>query len=61
MAFFPKIPSVNKKSKQKPNPMSKPAYLYLSRSTLLVGFTYPNKQLPNVKSVFKCLNCEFSV
>ena len=32
-------------------------YLYLSRSAFLVSFTDPNKQLPNVKFVYKFLNC----
>ena len=30
-------------------------YIYLSRSAFLVGFTDPNKQLPNVKSVLNFL------
>ena len=30
-------------------------YLHLSRSIFLVSFADPNKQLPNVKSVFKSL------
>ena len=35
---------------------SQPLYLYLSRSAFFVYFTDPNKQLPNVKSVFKFLD-----
>ena len=33
-------------------------YLYLTRSAFLASFTDQNKHLPNVKSVFKFLNCE---
>ena len=36
--------------------MSLLVYLYLSWSTLLFSFADPNKQLPNVKSVFKSHN-----
>ena len=56
MIFFPKLPSVNANSERKSNPMQQPVYLYLSRSAFLVSFTEPNKQLPNVKSVFKFFN-----
>ena len=56
MTFFPKFPSVNKSSEQASNPMPKPLYLYLSRSAFLVSFTNPNKELPNVKYIFKFLN-----
>ena len=40
--------------------MTKPLYLYLFGSAFLVSFTEPNKQLFNVKSVFKFLNDRFS-
>ena len=36
-------------------------YLYLSRSAFLISFTDPKKQLANVKSMFKFLNCGASV
>ena len=52
--------SVNENFDQKSNPMSKPLYLYLFGSAFLVSFTEPNKQLFNVKSVFKFLNDRFS-
>ena len=48
--------SVNKNYEQESNPMSWPLQLYLSRSAFLVSFTDPDKQLPNVKHVFKFLN-----
>ena len=51
MAFFLKLPSVNKTSERESNPMLLPLYLYLSRPVFLVSFTDPNKQLFNVKSV----------
>ena len=35
--------------------------MYLSRSSFLVSFTDPNKQLSNAKSVFEFLNYGFSV
>ena len=35
--------------------------LYLSRSEFLVNFTDLNKQLPNVKSVFRFVSCGFSL
>ena len=38
------------------NPITKPLYTYLSKSALLCNFTAPNKQLLNVKSVFKPFN-----
>ena len=55
------LPSVNKKSERESNPMSQPLYFHLSRSTFLLSFTDPNKQLFNVKSVFKLLNHGFSM
>ena len=55
MNFFPMLPSVYEKSKRESNPMPKLLYLDLSRSAFSVSFTDPNKQLPNVKSVFKSL------
>ena len=61
MTFFPKLPSVNKNCEQESNPVLYPLYLYLTRSTFLISFTDPNKQLPNVKSVFKSLDHQSSV
>ena len=55
------LPSGNERSDRELNPMSKPLYLYLFRSAFLVRFTDPNQQLPNVKFVFKFLNCGPSV
>ena len=59
--IFPKLPSVNENSEQESNPILWPVYLYLSRSAFLLSFTDPNKQLLNVKSVFKFLNFGVSV
>ena len=53
MNFFPMLPSVYEKSKRESNPM--PKLLYLDLSAFSVSFTDPNKQLPNVKSVFNSL------
>ena len=61
MAFFPMLPSVNKNSERESNPMPQPLYLYFPGSAFLVSFTDPNKQLFNVKSVFKSLNHGVSV
>ena len=55
------LPSVNKNSERESNPMPLPLYLYLSGSVFLASFTDPNKQLFNVKSVFKFFNHGFSV
>ena len=57
MTFFLMVLSGNENSEGESNPMPKPMYLYLSRSAFLVSFTDPNKQLPNVKILFKLLNC----
>ena len=56
MTFFTKRRYVNESFKQESNPMPWPLSLYLFRSEVSVSFTDPNKQLPNVKSVFKFLN-----
>ena len=61
MTFFPTLPSVNENSEQKSNPILWPLYLYLPRSPFLISSTDPNKQLFNVKSVFKFLNHGFSM
>ena len=53
MTFFLMLPSGNEDSGRESNGMLQSLYLYLSRSTSLVSFTDPQKQLPNVKSVFK--------
>ena len=61
MIFLPMLPSVNKKSERESNPMSQPLYLYLSGSAFLVSSTDPNKQLFDVKDVFRFLNNGVSV
>ena len=53
ITFFPTLASVNENFERDSNP--KLLHLYIYRSTFLVSFTDPNKQLPNVKSVFKSL------
>ena len=60
MTFFPMLPSVNENSERESNPMLQPLHLPYSGSAISVSFTDPNKQLFNVKSVFKFLNYEFS-
>ena len=45
------LPSVNENSERESNPMPYTLHLYLSKSSFLVSFTDPNKQLFNVKSV----------
>ena len=59
--FSPKLPSVDKNSELESNSMPYPVYLYLSRLAFLVRFTDPNKQLLNIKSVLKFLNCGTSL
>ena len=61
MIFLPMLPSVNKKSERESNPMSQSLYLYLSGSAFLVSSTDPNKQLFDVKHVFRFLNNGVSV
>ena len=61
MSFFPMVPSGNENYERELTPMLQPLYLYLSRSVFLVIFTDLNKQLHNVKYVFKFLNWEPSV
>ena len=61
MTFLPRLPPVNKKSERESNPMLQPLYLYLTGSAFLVSFTDPNKQLSNMKSVFKFLDHRSSV
>ena len=61
ITFSLEFSSVNKNSEGKSNPISQPLYLYLSISAFLVSFADPNTQLTNKKSVFKFLNCGFSV
>ena len=56
MTFFPVLPPVNENSGRESNPMSQPLYMYLSGSAFLHCFRNTNKQLFNVKSVFKFLN-----
>ena len=50
------LSSVNGNSERESNAMSQPLFLYLPRSVFLVSFTDPNKQIPNVKSVFRALD-----
>ena len=57
MTFFLMVASSNENSERESNPMLQLLYLYLCRSAFLVSFTDPNKQLPNLKSVFKFFNC----
>ena len=61
MTFIPMLPPVSENSEREPNSMLYPLYLYLSRSAFLVSFTDSKEQLSNVKSVFKFLNCGFSM
>ena len=56
ITFFPTPASVNENFERESNP--KLLHLYLYRSAFLVRFTDPNKQLPNVKSMFKFLNAD---
>ena len=56
MTFSPILLSGNENSERELNPIPEAVYRYLSRSAFLVSFTEPNKQLPNVKSVFKSLD-----
>ena len=61
MIFFPTLPSVNENSERESNPIPWSLYLYLSRSSFLISCPGSNKQLPNVKSVFKSLGHWFSM
>ena len=49
------LPSVNKNSERKSNALPLPGSIFI------VSFTYPNKQLFNVKSMFKFTNHGVSV
>ena len=49
------------KLEQESNRTMQPVYFDLSRSAFLVSFADPNKQVHNVKSVFKFLKHGFSV
>ena len=56
MTFFQYLSSVNENSERESNPMlwhPRFAFIWIS---ILVSFTDPNKQLPNVKSVFKSVD-----
>ena len=55
------LTSVNKIYERESNPKAKLLYLYLYGSAFLVSFIDLNKQLFNVKSVFKFLNHGVSV
>ena len=55
MRFLPVLPPGNENSERISNRLSYLLYLYLSGLVFLVKSTAPNKQLPNVKSVFKFL------
>ena len=52
---------VNENSERESNPMPQLQYLCLSRSAFLITFTDPNKQLPNVKAMFKSFDHQSSV
>ena len=54
IAFFSMLPSDNENSERESNILT--LYLNLSRSAFLVRLTDPNKQLLNVKYVFKFFN-----
>ena len=56
ITFLPTLPPGNGNSERESNSVPEPLYLHLPRSALLVGFTDPNKQLHDVKSVFKSLD-----
>ena len=55
MTFFPILLSGNENSECKSSPITQTVYTYLSGPAFLVRFTDPNKKLPIVTSVFKCL------
>ena len=55
------LPSINENSEGESYLMPKSAYLYLSESAFLVSSVDLNKQLFNVKSVFKSLGHVSSV
>ena len=61
MTFFPMLLSVNENSERESIPMPSSLYLNISGLAYLVRFTDPNKQLFNVKSVFKFRNHGLSV
>ena len=48
-------------SERESNPMPQLLYLRLSGSAFLISFTNPNKQLPNVKAMFKSFDHQSSV
>ena len=56
MTFSPMLPYVNENSERESNPMPYPLCSYLSKSVFLFSYANPNKQLLNVKIVFKFLN-----
>ena len=55
MTWYAIPPSVNGDCERESIPIFYLRYLYLSRSEFLVSFRDPDKQLTNVKSVFKSL------
>ena len=55
MTWYAIPPSVNGDCERESIPIFYLRYLYLSRSAFLVSFRNPDKQLTNVKSVFKSL------
>ena len=61
VTVFPSLPSVSETSERESNPMPDLLYLFLSRSAFLVSFTDPNKQIFNIKSMFKFLNHGFNM
>ena len=54
ITFLPTLPSGNRNSKRKSNPITYPLYAYLSRSAFLTNVTPLNKQSFIVKLEFKC-------
>ena len=55
------LPSGNENSERESNPIPYSVYMYLSGSAFVVSFSDPNKQLPDVKYVFKFPNYGYSV
>ena len=56
MTFLPQLPSGYENCERASNPVPQPIYPYLSGLAFLANITALNKQLPNVKSVFKSLD-----
>ena len=54
------LPTISENSERESNPTPQLPYLFLSGSAFLVSFTDTNKQLFNVKSLFRFRNYGFS-